>query len=359
MTRRTRVGILFGGESGEHEVSIASARSVLSALDPDRYEAVLIGITREGRWLPAAASQVLLQAGPAAETTETEPVDSGTALAPRAVRLPAAFEAVGGAVDVIFPVLHGPRGEDGTVQGLLELARVPYVGAGVLGSAVGMDKIAMKGAFMQAGLPVCGWLGLSRHQWRTDPFGVQERIAAQIGFPCFVKPANLGSSVGISKVQSPEELPRALDLAAGLDRRLIVEQGVDGRELECSVLGNDEPRASVVGEIVPHREFYDYVAKYTDGESDLIIPADIPPTLAEQARGYACRAFQAIDAAGLARVDFFLERAGGRLLVNEINTIPGFTRWSMYPKLWEASGLSYPALIDELIRLALARAADR
>ncbi|MCC6627326.1 MAG: D-alanine--D-alanine ligase [Chloroflexi bacterium] len=358
MTRRIRVGILFGGESGEHEVSLASARSVLAALDPDRYEAVLIGITREGRWLPARASQALLDAGTAAAEA-SNPAASGTALAPRAARLPAAFEVVGGAVDVVFPVLHGPRGEDGAVQGLLELARAPYVGAGVLGSAIGMDKIAMKGAFTQAGLPVCGWLGLSRRQWRTDPIDVQERIAAEIGFPCFVKPANLGSSVGISKVRGPAELPRALDLAAGLDRRLIVEQGVDARELECGVLGNDEPRASVVGEIIPHREFYDYIAKYSDGESDLIIPADIPPALAEQVRAYACRAFQAIDAAGLARVDFFLERASGRLLVNEINTIPGFTRWSMYPKLWEASGLSYSALIDELIRLALARAADR
>jgi D-alanine-D-alanine ligase len=273
----------------------------------------------------------------------------------REERLPAAFGAIGGAVDVVFPVLHGPRGEDGTVQGLLELARVPYVGAGVLGSAVGMDKIMMKGAFQQAGLPVCRWLPVTRQQWRRDPFGVQERVASELDFPCFVKPANLGSSVGISKVHGPEELPLALDLAAGYDRRLIVEQGIDAREVECSVLGNDEPRASVVGEIVPHREFYDYEAKYTDGQSDLIIPADIPPETAEQARAMACRAFLAIDAAGLARVDFFLERATGRLLVNEINTIPGFTRWSMYPKLWEASGLAYPALLDELIRLALER----
>jgi D-alanine-D-alanine ligase len=355
--RRIRVGILFGGESGEHEVSLASARSVLAALDPDRYEPVLIGITKRGRWLPAAASRALLQTNGAPDEAPPadEPAAPGTALVARAERLPAAAGALDGAVDVVFPVLHGPRGEDGTVQGLLELARVPYVGSGVLGSALGMDKIAMKGAFQQAGLPVCRWLAVTRHQWRQDPGAVQERVAGELGFPCFVKPANLGSSVGISKVHGPEELPRALDLAAGYDRRLIVEEGVDARELECSVLGNDEPRASVVGEIISHREFYDYAAKYTDGQSDLIIPADIPPALAEQARVLACCAFQAIDAAGLARVDFFLERTSGRLLVNEINTIPGFTRWSMYPKLWEASGLAYPALLDELIRLALER----
>jgi D-alanine-D-alanine ligase len=359
-TRRIRVGILFGGESGEHEVSLASARSVLAALDPDRYEAIMIGITKGGRWLPAAASQALLAAGGSpSEAPAAEPAEApGAALTAHEERLPAAF-AVGGAVDVVFPVLHGPRGEDGTVQGLLELARVPYVGAGVLGSAVGMDKIMMKGAFMQAGLPVCRWLGLTRHEWRKDPFAVQERVATELGFPCFAKPANLGSSVGITKVHGPEELPRALDIAAALDRRVIVEAGVDGRELECSVLGNDEPRASVVGEVVPHREFYDYEAKYTDGQSDIIIPAEIPVALADEVRRLAVAAFRAIDAAGLARVDFFLERATGRLLVNEINTIPGFTRWSVYPKLWEASGLDYPALLDELIRLALERSAER
>jgi D-alanine-D-alanine ligase len=225
-----------------------------------------------------AASQALLQAGaPPAEANDEPALSAGTALAAREERLPAAFGAIGGAVDVIFPVLHGPHGEDGTVQGLLELLRVPYVGAGVLGSAQGMDKIAMKGAFQQAGLPVGRWLPVRRHDWRRDPIAVQERVATDLGFPCFVKPANLGSSVGISKAHGPDELPRALDQAAAYDRRLIVEAGIDGRELECSVLGNDEPRASVVGEIVSHREFYDYEAKYTDGQSDLVIPADIPP----------------------------------------------------------------------------------
>jgi D-alanine-D-alanine ligase len=274
-------------------------------------------------------------------------------------RLPAALSVLGGAVDVVFPVLHGPYGEDGTIQGLLELAGVPYVGAGVLGSAVGMDKIAMKMIFAQAGLPICRWLAVQRHAWRADPIAVQERVATTLGFPCFVKPANLGSSVGISKVRRADELPRALDEAAAHDRRLIVEEGIDGRELECAVLGNDHPRASVVGEIVPHREFYDYLAKYTDGQSDLIIPADVPPATAADVRALACRAFQAIDGAGLARVDFFLERGTDRLLLNEINTIPGFTRFSMYPKLWEASGVAYPALVKELVRLALERQQDR
>ncbi len=361
--RRIRVGVIFGGQSGEHDVSLASARSVIDALDPARYEVVPIGITREGRWLPPATAQGLLGAGPAAEQTEqpTEPDAATTQHSALSTqhspdgRLPAVMGVLGGGVDVIFPVLHGPRGEDGTVQGLLELAGVPYVGAGVLGSALSMDKIAMKGAFVQAGLPVGRWLPVTRHAWRTDPIGVQERVAGELGFPCFVKPANLGSSVGISKVHDAEELPRALDLAVRYDRRLIVEAAVDGRELECSILGNDEPRASVIGEIVSHREFYDYEAKYTDGQADLIIPADIPPPLARAAQALAVRAFQAVDAAGLARVDFFLERGTDRLLLNEINTIPGFTRFSMYPKLWEASGLPYPALVDELIRLALER----
>jgi D-alanine-D-alanine ligase len=359
MTRRIRVGILFGGESGEHEVSLASARSVLAALDRQRYEPVLIGITRYGQWLPIEASQALLDG----ETTLAGDADAATAamsaaLVARPRRLPATFAEAGSALDVVFPVLHGPRGEDGTIQGLLELGGVPYVGAGVLGSALGMDKIAMKGAFMQAGLPVCEWLGLSRRQWRTNPIAVQERVADELGFPCFVKPANLGSSVGISKVRAASDLLPALDLAASYDRRIIIERGVDARELECSVLGNDDPRASVVGEIVPHREFYDYEAKYTDGQSDLLIPADVPAEVAERVRALACRAFMAIDAAGMARVDFFLERPTGHLLVNEINTIPGFTRWSMYPKLWEASGVSYPSLVDALIQLALERATE-
>ena len=352
--RRIRVGVIFGGQSGEHEVSLASARSVMAALDPARYEVVPIGITRAGRWLTGAASRHLLASGDPAD--ETEAVETaGTTLAPREERLPAAFTAVNGSVDVIFPVLHGPGGEDGTVQGMLELAGVPYVGSGVLGSAMGMDKIAMKTTFAQAGLPQCRWLAVTRHRWRRDPIGVQECVASEFGFPCFVKPANLGSSVGVSKVHRAAELPHALDLAATLDRRVIVEQAISGRELECGVLGNDEPRVSVAGEVVSHREFYDYEAKYTDGQADLVIPADIAPEIQTTMREIAVRAFLALDAAGLARVDFFLEAGTDRLLINEINTIPGFTRFSMYPKLWEASGLTYPALLDELIRLALER----
>jgi D-alanine-D-alanine ligase len=358
--RRIRVGIIFGGQSGEHEVSLASARSVLAALDRTRYEPVPIGITREGRWLPAAAAQSLLAGGEARPAEEEAPAEAtGTALISPPERLPTISEALTGGVDVVFPVLHGPFGEDGTVQGLLELAGVPYVGAGVLGSAVSMDKTTMKTVFVQHGLPCCRWLAVSRHQWRTDPIGVQERVASELGFPCFVKPANLGSSVGISKVRDAAALPAALDLAARYDRRLLVEEAIDGRELECSVLGNDEPCCSVVGEIVPHREFYDYEAKYTDGQADLCIPAAIPAAVADGVRDLARRAFLAVDAAGLARVDFFLERPTNRLLLNEINTIPGFTRFSMYPKLWEATGLSYPDLLDHLIRLAMERHAER
>ncbi|HUS16439.1 MAG TPA: D-alanine--D-alanine ligase family protein, partial [Chloroflexia bacterium] len=264
-----------------------------------------------------------------------------------------------GAVDVVFPVLHGPFGEDGTVQGMLELAGLPYVGSGVLGSALGMDKIAMKAVFASYGLPVGPYVAVMRHEWEQDPAGVQQRAEAALTYPMFAKPANLGSSVGISKIHEPDEFAGALTRAARYDRRLLIEQGLDAREIECSVLGNEAPRASVCGEIAPRREFYDFRAKYLDNTSDLIIPADLPVEVSERVRALAVAAFQAVDAAGLARVDFFVRRGDDAVFVNEINTLPGFTAISMYPKLWEASGLTYAELVSRLIDLALARHADR
>lgn len=356
MAERLRVAVLCGGRSGEHEVSVVSAASVLAALDPARFAAVPVGITRSGRWLLLPD----LEAARAAGGVE-EGMGQPLAVVPGGGRgaLVALEGGPGpGAVDVVFPVLHGPNGEDGTVQGLLRLAGVPFVGAGVLASALGMDKAAMKDVFRQWGLPVVDSLLVRRCDWEGDPGGTVARIREAIGFPCFVKPANLGSSVGISKARDREELRAALERAARYDRRLVVERAVDARELECSVLGNDAPVASVPGEILPAREFYDYEAKYADPRTQLVIPARVAPEVARRAQELAVRAFLALDCAGLARVDFFLERGSGLLLVNEINTIPGFTAVSMYPKLWEASGLSYRDLITRLIELALERWRD-
>ncbi len=361
MTKKIRVGILFGGRSGEHEVSLTSAASVLQALDPEKYEVVPIGITRQGRWLlgPAANSLLpppeLLPSVLEYGITVTPSADPTAAkLIPLNSSSPAALSG-GGEVDVIFPVLHGTFGEDGTVQGLLELADIPYVGAGVLGSAVGMDKDVMKRLFRDAGLPVVKWVVVLREEWERDAKAARRLVEKQIGYPLFVKPANLGSSVGISKVRRAGELAAALDLAAQYDRKILVEKAVDGREIECSVLGNDRPEASVPGEVVPINEFYDYEAKYLKEGSKLIIPAKLSPRQTRRVQELAVRAFQAIDGAGMARVDFLLDRKTGRIFVNEINTIPGFTPISMYPKLWEASGLPYPRLLDRLIELALER----
>jgi D-alanine-D-alanine ligase len=360
-SRRIRVGVVFGGRSGEHEVSLASARSILANLDPSRYEAVPIGITKQGRWIVGGDPLSALTAGHTEGTTTApmlpDPESHGL------VRLAAAGQAESAQVveplDVVFPVLHGTYGEDGTIQGVFELAGVPYVGSGVLGSAVGMDKGFMKTQFRAAGLNVADWEMVNRAELERDAALALARVAERIGFPCFVKPANLGSSVGVSKARDVEGLERGLRDAARYDRRLLVERAVNARELECSVLGNDDPRASIVGEIRPRREFYDYRAKYIDDDSELDIPADIAPHLSERVRAMAVAAFRAVDAAGMARVDFFLDRDTGELLVNEINTIPGFTKISMYPKLWEATGLSYPDLVDRLIQLALERRADR
>ncbi len=361
--KKIRVAVLFGGQSQEHAVSLASATAVMRALDPAKYEVVPVGITREGRWLTGGDPLRLLRGGTAAAAgAESDSPEESLALAtlpggPTGI-VEGAGHAVGG-VDVVFPVLHGPFGEDGTIQGLLELAGVPYVGSGVLGSALGMDKIAMKAVFESYGLPVGPYIAVTRHEWERDPAAVQRRAEMALHYPMFVKPANLGSSVGISKVLSPAEFAAALDRAAAFDRRLLIEEGLDAREIECSVLGNEEPRASVCGEIVAGREFYDFAAKYLEDSSDLHIPADLPPDVSARIQALAVAAFQAVDAAGLARVDFFLRRHDGTVFLNEINTLPGFTAISMYPKLWAAGGLPYNELVSRLIDLALARHADR
>lgn len=358
--RKIRVGLLFGGRSGEHEVSLASASSVLRALDPHKYEAVPIGITREGQWLIADSPEHLLKSEVTLELPDTaEALPDVTHHGIVRVNERGGIDLHETAVDVVFPLLHGPYGEDGTVQGLLELADIPYVGSGVLGSAVSMDKAMMKSVLEHAGLPGVPYRLVTASEWARRPTEILEELDTYLAYPLFVKPCNLGSSVGISKARDRDELRAALQLAAGYDRRIIVEQGVDAREVECSVLGNDEPLVSVAGEVVSHHEFYDYEAKYTEGLADLIIPAVLSAEQARTVREYAERAFRAVDAAGLARVDFFVRRDDGAVLVNEINTIPGFTTTSMYPKLWEASGLSYGELVDRLIELALERHAQR
>ncbi|GAX89215.1 D-alanine--D-alanine ligase [Effusibacillus lacus] len=358
MSRKIRVGVVFGGRSGEHEVSIHSARSVIENLNPEKYEILPIGITKDGIWYTGLASYKALgteippkllanqSASPSNLPAQTEPG-------------PTLPTSIGETLDVIIPVLHGPYGEDGTVQGLFELLDLPYVGAGVLASAVGMDKAMMKAVFAHAGLPQCKYQVFLRNRWEREPEPIISLVEKNLGYPCFVKPANLGSSVGISKARDRNGLVAAMNEAARYDRKIIVEEGVDAREIEVAVLGNDEPRASIAGEIVPKADFYDYNAKYVDGTSDLIIPADLPEDLMKEVRDMAIRAYQAIDGSGLSRVDFFLERNTDRLLINEINTFPGFTIYSMYPKLWEATGISYQELIDELIRLAIERHQDK
>ena len=358
-SKKIRIALLFGGRSGEHDVSIASATSVMKAIDSEKYEVLPVYLTPEGGWLPGM-EPVRLEAGdrPAGHSTamlSSDPQQPGLITLSEAEGKGSGVQAV----DVVFPLLHGTYGEDGTVQGLLELANVPYVGSGVLGSAAGMDKDVMKTLFAAAGLPVVPHLLIRRREWEQQPTVVQERILESLRLPVFVKPANLGSSVGISKVREAAGLREALNLACRYDRRIVVEQGLECREFECSVLGNEEPKVSVIGEIIPSREFYDYLAKYSDESSELRIPADISADLADDLRAMAVTAFQAVDAAGLARVDFFLETRSGKPYVNEINTLPGFTTISMYPKLWEAGGLSYPRLIDELVSLAMERHQDR
>lgn len=366
MSKKYRVGVLFGGQSGEHEVSIVSANAVLGALDRERYEVVPIGISKTGRWLagPDAmpkllgeANRALLPGGPDWATAASDEQQTGLIATSDAANELAASDGQGvlGGIDVLFPVLHGPRGEDGTVQGVFELAGVAYVGCGVLASAVGMDKAMMKAAFAAADLPLVPWTLVRRVDWQHKPDAVIEHVEATLSYPMFVKPANMGSSVGITKATDRATLEAGLHEAAGYDRRIVIEQGINAREIEISVLGNDEPDASVPGEIIPSKDWYDYEAKYIGGESEIVIPAQISAIQAEQVRTMALAAFRAIDGAGLARVDFLLDRDSGALFLNEVNTMPGFTPVSMYAKMWEASGLSYAALLDRLIELALER----
>jgi len=413
---KLRVGVLFGGRSGEHEVSLLSAASVIDAIDRSKYEVVPIGITKEGHWLTAEKAERLLkpsaadgrrstqiaqgQAGPAPTSARhlragdpqatpgaallakgdevlVPPVPSAESLVPFSTNIPDSgrIESIAASasdaavhspihVDVIFPVLHGTFGEDGTIQGLLELADIPYVGAGVLGSAAGMDKDVMKKLFAAAKLPIVKHVTILRSQWEQDAKRVRKMVEKTLKYPVFVKPANLGSSVGISKAHDTKELGPAIEEAAKYDRKIVIEQGVGtkkakAREIEVSVLGNDEPEASIAGEIVPIAEFYDYNAKYVDEGSKLLIPAKLPKTKMREIQMLAIKAFQAVDCTGLARVDFLMDPKSGKLWVNEINTMPGFTAISMYPKLWAASGLAYHELITRLIELALERHADK
>jgi D-alanine-D-alanine ligase len=385
--KKIRVGILFGGRSGEHEISLLSAASVFNAIDKNKYEVVPIGITKEGRWVTAADAERLLQgkvedhkhlrAGDPEATPGAAVLAKGEAVVvppePQKHGSLTPFETDASAhaltrratdraidVDVIFPVLHGTFGEDGTIQGLLELADLPYVGAGVLGSAAGMDKDIMKALFRAAGLPIVKHVTLLRSEWETKAKKVEKFVESKLKYPVFVKPANLGSSVGISKAHDRKELGPAIEEAAKFDRKIVIEQGVGGRkqkarEIECSVLGNDNAEASLPGEIVPSTEFYDYNAKYLDEGSKLIIPAKLSKGETKQVQRLAIAAFKAVDCSGLARVDFLMEPKSRKIYLNEINTMPGFTAISMYPKLWAASGVSYSDLIGRLIQLGLDR----
>jgi D-alanine-D-alanine ligase len=372
MASRIRVGVIYGGRSGEHEVSVRSARSVIEAFDRERYEVVPIAISKEGRWLSPAESAALLP--DSARVLLPENV-SGAAEALTIVGDPSRSglhrlesQGRGGGVaaqqlDIVFPVMHGTYGEDGTIQGLLEMAGLPYVGCGVLASSCGMDKVTMKALFREAGLPICKHVWFRRGEWERAPERVRERVENEVGYPCFVKPANLGSSVGISKATDADSLKRAIELAAGYDRKVIVEEGLDVREIECAVTGNDEPEASLPGEYVVHDEqakFLDYTEKYSStGHVEFVVPAPIPKRLAERIRRMAVRAFEAIDGAGFARVDFFLRRDNGKLLVNELNTIPGLTDVSGFPKMWEASGVPFAKVLDRLVELAYERHAEK
>ncbi len=375
--KKLRVGVIYGGRSGEHEVSLASAAAVFQHLDPARYEAVAIRIEKDGRWaLPAEPPKVMkaadvikgaLEAGGAGARTEParDLREAHLVAHPGGDTLMTLDPAAGGAVsgvklDVVFPVLHGPYGEDGTVQGLLELANVPYVGAGVLASAVGMDKAAMKLVFAAKGLPICDYEVVLKRDWQRDERAVLQTIVARLGFPVFVKPANLGSSVGISKAKHAAELRTAIALAAQFDRKIVIEAAVPkAREIEVAVLGNDDPEASVPGEIIPSGEFYDYEAKYVSDDSRSVIPAQIDEARAAEVRAMAIAAFKAIDGAGMARVDFLLAGDSQVLYLNEVNTIPGFTTISMYSKMWDASGLPYAQLLDRLIALAIERHGEK
>ncbi len=371
--KKLRVGVIYGGRSGEHEVSIASAAAVVANLDKQRYEPIPIRIEKTGRWVIADRLPV---SSSAAEVIEQGKLSAGQRLSrggreAHLVAHPGEEQILtiergdrpsitGLGLDVVFPVLHGPYGEDGTVQGLLELANIPYVGSGVLASAVGMDKAVSKFVFVAKGLPIAKYLVVLRQNWIEQSSRISDAVASQLGYPVFVKPANLGSSVGISKVKSPAELKAAIDVAGEYDRKIVIEAAVpNAREIEVAVLGNDHPEASVPGEVIPSREFYDYQAKYLDDDSRVIIPADLPAKVAAEVQRLAIEVFLALDCAGMARIDFLMDAKSGKIYLNEINTIPGFTTISMYSKMWAASGVSYPQLLDKLIGLARARHTEK
>jgi D-alanine-D-alanine ligase len=367
MGKKLRIGVIFGGRSGEHEVSVRSARSVIEAIDKTKYDVVPIAITKEGNWLgPAAAAQLLPEStqrklsASSGHTTAKDVAILGDPSRSGLMRLDS--NQTTEKLDVVFPVLHGTYGEDGTLQGLLEMAAMPLVGCGTLASACGMDKVTMKALFKEAGLPICAHTWFRRAEWEDDPEKATRRVIREIGFPCFVKPANLGSSVGVSKATDKKSFAKAVDLAARYDRKIIVEELVDGREIECAVIGNDEPRASLPGEYVIHEEsarFLDYTEKYSStGNVEFIVPARISKAVIKKIQTMAAQAYKAIDASGLSRVDFFLKK-DGELLVNEINTLPGLTDVSGFPKMWEATGLSFTKVIDQLIQFALERHRER
>ncbi len=367
MAKKPRVGIIFGGRSGEHDVSIRSAASVIEAIDHRKYDVVPIAISREGKWLSPAEAVNLLPATAQSLLPTTTDLGSRAAVAilgdPSRAGLLSLDQKSSAArsqnLDVVFPVLHGPFGEDGTIQGLLEMANIPYVGCGVLASSCGMDKVAMKLLFLQAGLPMCKYVWFLRSQWQSDRSKVIKMITRKLGLPCFVKPANLGSSVGVSRADDKASLQRAVDFAAQYDRKIVVEEAVDAREIECAVIGNNDPKASLPGEYVVYDQsaaFLDYTEKYTEtGHVEFVVPAPLSKSLVTKIQKMAIQAFQSIDGSGLARVDFFLRRDSKELLINELNTMPGLTEVSGYPKMWAASGLSYTRMLDVLIELAMER----
>lgn len=366
-SKKLKVGVIFGGRSGEHEVSLVSANSIMKALNPEKYEIIPIGITRQGSWLAGVKPDQMLEysktsdktclrvaaANTGMATLNCDPSNKGLMLHDRKT----SNDSI--KLDVLFPIIHGTYGEDGTLQGMLELADLPYVGCGVMASALGMDKTMAKRLFQAAGLNITPYKEYLRSEWRENPDKIINEIESELKYPCFIKPVNSGSSVGISKAKNRSDLHKALELAARYDRKILVEAYINAREIEVSVLGNDRPIASIPGEIVPCNEFYDYSAKYIDDRSELKIPADLPESVTEQIRSDALKAYRALDCAGMARVDFFIEKETNRIIINEINTIPGFTSISMYPKLWEATGISYPELVDRLVDLAIERYRDR
>jgi D-alanine-D-alanine ligase len=369
MKTKIRLGVIYGGRSGEHEVSVRSARSVIEAVDTEKYEVIPVAITKEGRWLSPAESASMLPESARLRLSNYAGggADGGTSLVVDPSRGGLLRQEGAGAgdqrPDVVFPVLHGTYGEDGTIQGLLEMAGIPYVGCGVLASSTGMDKVTMKTLFRQAGLPVCKYEWFLRRDWEGKPAEIRERIEREIGYPCFVKPANLGSSVGVSRADDEETFVKAVNLAARYDRRIIVEEGLDAREIECAVMGNDEPEASLPGEYVVHdvqAKFLDYTEKYSStGHVEFVVPAPIPKRLTGRIRELAVRAFKAVDGAGFARVDFFLRRDNNKLIVNELNTIPGLTDVSGFPQMWDASGVPFTQVIERLVELAFERHAEK